>query len=131
MINGRCECAKITYQIDGDIHDFSHCHCSQCRRLHGAAYASFAGVKRSDFSYLTGEDYLATYTSSPSHERVFCKNCGSNIMVTLDDEPGDYYVALGTIDGDPVLPPEYHIFVGSKAPWHTIRDDGKQYDEDL
>lgn len=129
MITGRCECAKIKFEISGEVGDFSHCHCSQCRRMHGAAYASFAGVKKSQFSYLSGEDYLSIYASSPSHERVFCKNCGSNILVALDDEPDMLYVAMGVIDGNPKLPQEYHIFVGSKAPWHTIHGDGKQYDE--
>lgn len=37
MITGRCECGRVRYEVDGDITDFSHCHCSQCRRLHSAA----------------------------------------------------------------------------------------------
>ena len=129
MITGNCECGSVQYQIDGEINDFSHCHCSQCRRLHGAAYATFAGVSRQDFSYLTGQSDLASYTSSDSHERVFCKVCGSNIMVALDSEPDDFYVAMGTVNGDPKLPSGYHIFVGSKAPWHTIDDQLEQHEE--
>lgn len=128
MITGRCECAKITYQIDGEITDYSHCHCGQCRRTHGAEYASFGAVKRTDFTYLTGEDYLTFYSSSANIDRLFCKNCGSNIMGILDDEPDLFYVTMGTMDGHPKLPPEYHIHVASKAPWHTIRGDGAQYD---
>jgi hypothetical protein len=54
MIHGRCECGRIRYEVDGDIEDFSHCHCSQCRRLHGAAYATFAGVSRDKFRYSFG-----------------------------------------------------------------------------
>ena len=42
MLSGHCECGRIRYQVDTGIKDFSHCHCSQCRRLHGAAYATFA-----------------------------------------------------------------------------------------
>ncbi len=128
MITGRCECGSVKYRVDGDIEDFSHCHCSQCRRLHGAAFASFAGVARSEFSYLSGESDLATYASSPSHARVFCRVCGSNILVDLDAEPDALYLAMGTVDGDPNCPPGYHIFVASKAPWHTILDQSPQYD---
>lgn len=129
MITGHCECGSVKYQIDGDVNDFSHCHCSQCRRLHGAAYASFAGVSREDFKYLSGESDLASYASSETHDRVFCRHCGSNILVALDTEPDEYYVALGTVNGDPELPTGYHIFVGSKAPWHSINDGLKQFQE--
>lgn len=128
MITGHCECGKITFKVDGEINDFSHCHCSQCRRLHGAAFATFAGVKRCDFSYTSGQEQLATYASSASHQRIFCKHCGSNIMVALSDEPDDFYLSMSAIDGDPKCPPGYHIFVGSKAPWHNINDDLPQHD---
>jgi hypothetical protein len=35
---------------------------------------------------------------------------------------------MSTIEGDPPLPPGYHIFVGSKAAWHEITDDLEQYE---
>ncbi|AQA17148.1 hypothetical protein BST95_01865 [Halioglobus japonicus] len=127
MIKGRCECKRVQYRIDGDIRDFSHCHCSQCRRLHGAAFASFAGVRRADFSYDSGESDLKCYASSPTHGRVFCGHCGSNILVELQAEPDELYLAMGTIEGDPALPEGYHIFVDSKAPWHSINDSLFQY----
>ena len=130
MLKGRCECGEIRYTVSGAVHDYSHCHCSQCRRLHGAAFATFAGVRRSDFTWERGEAALQTYLSSPSHERVFCRICGSSLLVALDSEPEDYYLAMGTVDGDPLLPEGYHIFVGSKAPWHEISDGLPQYDED-
>jgi len=36
---------------------------------------------------------------------------------------------LGTLDDDPGVKPEFHVFVGSKAPWHDITDDLPQWDE--
>ena len=128
MITGRCECGQVAYQVDGEVNDYSHCHCSQCRRLHGAAFASFAGVARKAFSYLPNKDRVARYASSSTHSRVFCPNCGSNIMVELESEPDAFYLAMGTMDGDLELPQGYHIYVGSKASWHSISDDLPQYE---
>ena len=128
MITGRCECSSIKYQVDGEINDYSHCHCSQCRRLHGAAFASFGGVLKKDFSYISDQKNLACYASSGNHERLFCKNCGSNILVVLEDEPDSYYLSMGSVDDNPTCPPAYHIFVGSKAPWFCFSDDAPQYD---
>jgi hypothetical protein len=44
MIKGSCQCGKVHYEADGGISDLSRCHCSMCRKLHGAAYATLAGV---------------------------------------------------------------------------------------
>ena len=128
MIRGHCECGRIQFEVDGEINDLSHCHCSQCRRLHGAAFASFAGVPADGFRYVSGENDVRAYASSNSHQRLFCGNCGSNILVTLQQEPESLYLSMGAIDGDPARPPGYHIYVGSKAPWHEILDDLAQYE---
>lgn len=130
MIKGHCECRQISFEADSEITDYSHCHCSQCRRMHGAAFATFAGVKRDSFRYSSGEDVLTMYKSSGNHNRYFCKICGSNILVELTDFPDELYVSMSAIEGDPEKPEGYHIYVGSKAPWHEIQDDLKQYEED-
>lgn len=130
MIAGRCECGCVRFEVNGDIFDFSHCHCSQCRRLHGAAYATFAGVRRGDFRYLAGASDVSTYASSPSNDRVFCSICGSTILVDPQDEPEHLYLSMSTLEGDPSRPAGYHAYVGSKAPWHEISDDLPQYDTD-
>ena len=128
MISGRCACGAVRFEVDGEILDFSHCHCSICRRLHGAAYASFAGVARDRFRYLCGEDSITTYTSSPRNERVFCSLCGSAILCEPQTEPDRLYLSLSAVDGDPPLPEGYHQYAGSKAPWHEIDDDLPRFD---
>ena len=97
--------------------------------MHGAAYATFAGVKIDKLRYISGEEKLTTYNSSPTHERFFCGVCGSNIGTTLTEEPDMIYLSMSTIDGDPPRPDPYHIFVGSKAPWHEITDAAPQFEE--
>lgn len=128
-MKGFCECRAVNFEVDSEIEDFSHCHCSQCRRLHGAAFATFAGVKRIAMKYTSGEDKVSRYDSSGDHQRYFCGICGSNVGVTVDDEPDMIYLSMSAIDGDPPRPPAYHIFVGSKAPWHEITDDAPQHEE--
>lgn len=128
MITGRCECGRVRYEIDGDITDFSHCHCAQCRRLHGAAYATFAGVSRDKFRYVSGGTDTKTYASSEKNERVFCAECGSNILVESRPDPEFLYICMGTVDGNPPRPPGYHQFAGSKAAWHEISDNLPKFD---
>lgn len=131
MMKGYCECRRVRFEVDGSIEDFSHCHCSQCRRMHGAAFATFAGVARSGFRYVCGEGEITHYASSSDHDRTFCRVCGSNIYVALDDEPESLYLSMSTLEGDPQRPSGYHIYVGSKAPWHEIADSLPRFEEDV
>ena len=129
MLKGHCECNVVSYEADCEILDFSHCHCSQCRRLHGAAFATFASIETDKFRYLSGEEDIKKYASSDDLKREFCGNCGSNILVSLNDNPKILYLSMGSINDNPTHPEAYNIYVGSKAPWHEITDDFIQYDE--
>jgi len=128
MIYGNCECRFVSFEADCEISNLSHCHCAQCRRLHGAAFATFAEVESKKFRYLSGKENIKIYASSKSNSRVFCENCGSNIMVIVEGIPDFLYLSMGAVDGNPNHPESYHEFVGSKAPWHEITDDLKQYE---
>ncbi len=128
MIKGHCECGLVSFEADSEISDFSHCHCSQCRRLHGAAFVTFAEVETKKFRYVSGEDKVRVYESSEKSERVFCGNCGSNILVASKTYPEFVYLSMGLVDGNPDHPPAYHLYVGSKAPWHEITDGAEQFE---
>ena len=130
MIKGHCECNRIRFEVDGDIDDLSHCHCSQCRRLHGAAFATFAAVKRKAFKYIEGEAQVNSYASSEGNNRKFCGHCGSNILVDSREEPDWLYLSMSAVEGDPATPDAHHDWVGSKAPWFAITDDLAQHDEE-
>jgi len=127
MIKGRCECGRVSYELDGDLVYFSHCHCSRCRKLHGAAFATWGGVLSTDFSYTSGETEVNSYAFSENSVSYFCRHCGSRLLAESRTEPEMVYIAMGTVDGEVSCPAGFHEFVGSKAPWHEISDDLPQY----
>lgn len=123
MITGSCHCQAVKYQINGKLAHARHCHCNTCRKIHGTVYASSAVVGRPAFSLVTGIDKISEYESSPGKRRCFCSNCGAHIYAYLDAKPHVIMVRLGTIDGDPGIRPERHIWVSHKAPWYEINDN--------
>ena len=125
-IRGSCLCGGVSYEVTGPYSNPWHCHCSQCRRAHGASCGSYLGVEPANFKWLSGEDLVRTYAPEDGGF-VFCSRCGSNVAGSWK---GDIcQVTFGTMQGDPEILPEKHIFVGSKASWVTIGDDLPQYDE--
>lgn len=127
-IAGGCLCGTIRYQIDGSLESAEHCHCSMCRRFHGAAFSSYADFNPEHFHWLQGEDQLGIYEPNPGKGWAFCKNCGSSLGMPGSDGRLTS-VALGTVDGDPGIRPTEHMFVGSKAVWYDISDDLPQHQE--
>ncbi len=124
-IQGGCLCGRMRYEVDGPLFDVANCHCSMCRRFHGAAFASYARIDISNFRWLAGEGLLTVYESSPGKGWAFCRVCGSSLGVPHKGKLSD--LALGLLDGDPGVRPTEHIFVGSKASWYEIADDLPQH----
>ncbi len=123
MARGRCLCGAVRYTLDRPMEEIDHCHCSMCRRFHGAAFSTYGRVAREALGLEAGEDRLTRYRSSDEVERSFCSQCGSSLFFAHAALPDALFVAVGTIEGDPGLRPSAHIFVGSKAPWLDIHDD--------
>lgn len=125
-IKGECLCGKVRYEITGRLFDASHCHCSMCRRQHGAAFATYARFKPGDFRWSSGEELVRAFDTATGAGWCFCSACGSSLAGKYRGKVAS--ITLGTVAGDPGIVPEFHIFTGSKAPWHEIDDDLPQFD---
>jgi hypothetical protein len=51
---------------------FGHCHCSMCRKAHGAAFATFAGIPPS-VRFVHGGDLVKLYESRRQPSRVLSR----------------------------------------------------------
>lgn len=128
-LTGRCLCGDASYEIAGELGPVYNCHCSKCRRWHGAAFRTRATVESKQFAWISGQEGLSQYHSSENTVKWFCGKCGSNLISTYDDRPDVIGIPLGGLEQDPGRRPEGHIFAASKSPWHDIVDDLPQYDE--
>ena len=122
MLTGQCLCRSIRFEIDGRLGPIVYCHCSMCRKAQGAAFRSRAKVRAADFRFVSGEELLTFFASSPGTQRGFCRVCGSPIFSHRSDSPSELRLRFGTFDADPGVRPAFHFAVESKAPWHEITD---------
>ena len=126
-IKGSCLCGRVRYEINGELFHVTHCHCSMCRRQHGAAFATYAQFRPDEFKWTAGEDLVKVYETPDKAGWCFCRECGSSLAGT--DRGEITSVTLGSVEGDPGVKPQAHIFAGSKACWYEISDDLAQFDE--
>lgn len=124
---GSCLCGRVRYSLRGPLARLGNCHCTDCRKSHGAAFATYADVPCHHFAFLSGEGELQTYRAESGTQRSFCRICGSTLICFSDDDPGTIEIAAGTLDTPVHRRPEYHIFVRSRVPWFEIQDNAPQH----
>ncbi len=127
LVHGSCLCRGVQWQAAGPLELMSHCHCSMCRKTHGAAFATYVAAPLDGYRLTQGEALIATHESSPGHNRSFCSTCGS-CLPGADPSTKRVYMPAGCLDDDPETRPLAHIFVASKAPWHEITDTLPRFD---
>jgi hypothetical protein len=129
-IRGSCLCGGISYVLQGKLLRCANCHCGRCRKAYSAAHASNLIATPEALRFTRGEELRVTYKvpDAKFFTHVFCRTCGSS-MPRIDSGRGIAIIPMGTLDDDPGIRPQYHIFVASKAPWHTIADSLPQHAE--
>jgi len=129
---GGCQCGAVRYRVTAAAREIYHCHCSMCRKLHGALYATWAVVPRGHIEVTRGADALAAFESSPGVRRRFCRTCGCQLFCEIDSDRVFDWFAPATLDGG-AHPGhegahEQHIFVGSKVAWLSLCDDLQRFE---
>src|SRR5919206_2098003 len=115
-IEGGCLCGKVRYSADAEPVFVGVCHCADCQRFTGSAFATVVAVPALK---VTGT--LRTFTKpgdtgKPMHRR-FCPECGSGVVDEADALPGLVMLNVGTLDDRSWVRPQSEVYCDSAQPW--------------
>lgn len=127
---GSCLCGSVKFQVTDIGEKMANCHCSMCRKFHGAAFATFGEVSVENFVWLKGKELLSSYRAENGTVRQFCSNCGSSLIFKPANDKNEVVeFSLGCLDSDIERTPDANIFTKYKANWYEITDDLPQFEE--
>ena len=126
MNPGSCLCGDLRYETAGPFDLMAHCHCSMCRKHHGAMFATFLSAPLEGFRWISGQEQVVVYRSSDQGHRPFCPRCGSVAPMIMRDM-GLVFLLAGNLEHDPGVRPQMHIFADSRASWYPITGDLPQH----
>jgi hypothetical protein len=124
---GSCLCRRVRFEVKGALGTMDHCHCTDCRKSHAAAFATYVEVPWKAFRFLQGESHLATFAAASGTRRSFCRTCGTIVSCWSDADSEGLGIPASVFDTPLDRRPEFHTFVRSRAPWHAIDDHLPQY----
>jgi hypothetical protein len=119
MTHGSCLCGAVRFTIDGPLAPGSLCHCGQCRKQSGHAWAS-THIPRAALA-VTDDGALRWYSASPAARRGFCGTCGATLFWDPVDEDR-ISVSLGALDAPTGARLAGHIFTAHKGDYYDIDD---------
>jgi len=128
QVNGSCLCGAIGFTATLPSKWCAHCHCSMCRKNHGAGYVTWAGFETGQVEITRGEDQLHWFDSSKGAQRGFCKTCGSSLFFRSERWAGELHIALGCMDDDIDRQPQANVFFDTHVDWMPIDASLKQVD---
>jgi hypothetical protein len=125
LYEGACLCGAVRFTITGPAKWVAYCHCTMCRRAHGAGAVAWAGFAKTQvvIGERATDPTLARYQSSATAHREFCSRCGSPLFFLGERWPDERHVALAAIKEPHDLVPRAHAYFDDRASWVHV-DDG-------
>jgi hypothetical protein len=120
---GRCACGDVSYRLLDAPYVVHCCHCADCQRESGSAFALNAVIE-TDRVELTGgnpESVILPSASGRGQEVLRCPTCRTAVWSHYGGVGTKAaFVRVGTLDRPASCPPSVHIFVRSKLPWVEV-----------
>lgn len=120
-ISGGCACGAIHYECNADPVIMLNCHCRDCQRASGGAYAAIVAVPKVAVQ-IRGEPryHKIVGQSGKAVERGFCRDCGSQVTLKIERLPDILGLQAGSLDDPSTYRPMMDVFTTSAQPWDNM-----------
>jgi len=120
---GGCLCGAVRYECSAEPIAMGNCHCRDCQRATGSAYASGLLVLQSAVT-ITGDVkyYEVIGDSGNLIGRGFCPNCGS-LLFSKPPIPELMGILAGSLDDPSWFQPTMDFYTASAQPWDYMNPD--------
>ena len=124
-ISGGCACGAVRYECTADPLFALNCHCRDCQRETGSAFAPILAVPRAAFAVTRGtpKHFASRSDSGYTTRRAFCDACGARLFGEPGSRPDMVTIRAGSLDDPSVYTPSRDIFTASAQPWDHMNPD--------
>lgn len=119
-IHGSCLCGQLAFAAPLPTKWVAHCHCTMCRRAHGAAFVTWAGFHADTVTTTDPHGALRWYASSPGAQRGFCTRCGSTLFFRAERWADELHIVVANIREPLDRAPQAHVFWDSHVDWADV-----------
>ena len=120
-MSGSCFCGAVQYRLTSAPMFVHCCHCTDCQKQTGSAFAINAIIERDRVEMLPGSAEPVCVTlptdSGHPHDVYRCPACQTALWSDYGRRGVMVFVRASTLDERARIVPDVHIFTRSKLPW--------------
>ena len=129
-----CRCGQLSANVTGEPVRVSVCHCLNCKKRSGSAFAVQARWPRGD-TQIEGRSTTFVKVADSGNRATFhfCPECGSDVYYEIDGKFDDKFneliaIPLGAFDDPFFLSPNFSVWESRKHGWLEIVGDDIEHD---
>jgi hypothetical protein len=126
---GGCACGRIRYECSEQPIGQLICHCRDCQRASGSAFAAMLVVPsdRIKFSGSELKYHSVRADSGRTIRRGFCSECGSPVSVRF--APRVEFLQAASLDDPSKFRPSCEVWVSRAYPWHSLHAATQKFEQ--
>jgi hypothetical protein len=132
QLSGSCFCDAVRYRLSRPPMIVHCCHCRDCQKQTGGAFAINAVIERSAIELAEGSSQpvrTTVATDSGRHHDIYrCAACQTALWSDYGRRGVLVFLRVMTLDQGRDLAPDVHIFTRSKLPWVVLPPDAPSFD---
>lgn len=128
---GQCFCGNVRFRMHGAPMFVHCCHCRDCQRQSGGAFAVNGLIEADRIELVSGEPKpirMATDSGHP-HDIYRCDACQSALWSDYGGRTWLRFIRLTTLDEPSAFEPDVHIYTRSKLPWVKLPAEAAAFPE--
>jgi len=116
-LTGGCLCGAVEFSVNDEFKAFYQCHCKQCQKITGTAFASNIITALENIQWHKGKSNVTEYDHpTRAFSKSFCTLCGSALPF-VNKAKTSLIVPAGSLNELPTLQPQANIFASEEAAW--------------
>ncbi len=132
-LHGSCFCGAVQYQLETAPMFVHCCHCRDCQKQAGSAFAINALIETDRITLLPGsiepEPIEMKTDSGRPHDIYRCPHCKSAVWSDYGRRRILSFVRVATLDTPSALTPDVHIYTRSKVAWVVLPPGARAFEE--
>ena len=125
-LEGGCTCGEVRYRLNSAPLIVHACHCTECQRLSGGAFAINALIEADRVQLLGSEPVGVPVTGTSGKPQTIyrCPRCKVAVWSHYPRAGAKVcFVRAGTLDRPSSVEPDVHIYTSTRLPWIELPAD--------